>query len=217
MDTGPRERAALYGIDALGDDELVALLLGTGSRGTSVTALSSQLLAATGGLLGLVREGVPLSSGLGEAKRARLAAAFELGRRVRVRQSLERRREASRPELVAEWARAELAERAHEELWVLALDAKNQILAARRVATGGASSCPVHVRDVLRVVLRTGGTSFVVVHNHPTGDPTPSPEDVAATRALARAGEACGVPLLDHVVVGGEGFSSLYAEGFLGG
>ncbi len=211
-----RERAVLYGMDVLGDDELVALLLGTGLRGASVTELSSAVLAASGGLLGLARGGVPRALGIGAVKRARLGAALELGRRVRVRQALEARRDASTPELVVEWARAELGDRMHEELWVLALDAKNHVVAARRAATGGVSSCPVHVRDVLRVVLRAGAASFLVVHNHPTGDPTPSPEDVAATRALARAGEACGVPLVDHVVVGGARYTSLFAAGLLG-
>ena len=219
LELGPRERAKLQGVEQLGDDDLVAILLGTGGRGRPVSVVASQLLAAAGGLLPLARGGVreelPAMVGVGEAKRTRLEAAFELGRRVAVRGSL-RPKTLMAPPDVAAWGRAQLGGLGHEEIWVLALDSGHGLLAARRVAQGAIDRCATTSRDILRIVLRAGASGFVLVHNHPGGDPTPSPEDEAVTRTVARVAELAGVTLVDHVIVAADRHTSLYELGVLG-
>lgn len=201
--TGPRERLADHGTDALTDAELLALVLGTGSVAEPVSLLASRLLEEYGALEALARAGVGelrRRRGLGWAKAARVAAAIELGRRV----SSAARRPALRlgdATAVSEWASSRLASLDHEELWLLALDAANGLRAARRVAQGGLHGLSVAARDPLRVALREGASAFILVHNHPSGDPTPSREDIDFTERMARAADVVGTPLLDHVIV----------------
>jgi DNA repair protein RadC len=110
---------------------------------------------------------------------------------------------------VLDWARPSLVELDHEELWLLCLNAKNALRCAERVAQGGLHGCSVTPRDVLRPAVRNAAAAVVVVHNHPSGDPTPSPEDYAMTQALAHACDVVGIPLLDHVVVARAGACSV--------
>lgn len=217
FELGPRERARACGIDALSDADLIALLLGTGLPGRPVGRLAADVLEASGGLLGLAREGALGADtvGLGEAKRARIDAAFALGRRVAALVALPRPPSLLDPAAVARWARAELGLHAHEELWAVVLDARHAPIGVRRLAQGSSLGCATSQRDVLRAVLRAGGSGFVLVHNHPSGDPTPSPEDTRTTLALARAGETIGVPLVDHVIVGNASHASLFELGLL--
>jgi DNA repair protein RadC len=202
--SGPRERLVEVGVESLLDNELLALLLGTGSARESVSVLAARLLEEHGTLEGLARAGVGELSrrrGLGWAKAARVAAAVELGRRVSAANrnpGVLRFPEAS---AVAAWADRRLSSLDHEELWVLALDAGNGLRAARRVAMGGLQGMFVSARDPLRVALREGASAFILVHNHPSGDPTPSPEDIEFTERMVRAGDVVGTPLIDHVVV----------------
>lgn len=142
----------------------------------------------------------------GDAARA-LAAAFEIGRRAACDASRPRAITDSRD--VAAWATPRLAALEHEELWLLALDGRSRLRAARCVAKGGLHGASVRASDPLRVALRAGASGFVLVHNHPSGDPTPSAEDVVFTRRVGSAAAAVGVPLLDHVVVAREGFASV--------
>lgn len=144
----------------------------------------------------------------GRAAGAALAAAFELGRRMAVEQSRAPPRIAC-SEDVAAWATPRLATQAHEELWVLALDGRSKLRAARLVAKGGLHGLGARAADVLRIALRADASAIVLVHNHPSGDPTPSAEDLAFTDAVAVAAQAVGVPLVDHVVVAREGFASV--------
>ncbi len=107
------------------------------------------------------------------------------------------------------WARPRLAALEHEEVWLLSLDGKYGLKSARRIAQGGLHGCALLTRDVLSPALRDGASAIVLVHNHPSGDPTPSPEDIAMTRAVRAAGELVGIPLLDHVVVARSGARSI--------
>jgi DNA repair protein RadC len=202
--SGPRERLVEVGVESLCDEELLALLLGTGSALESVGVLAVRLLEEQGALEGLARAGVGELSrrrGVGWAKAAMVAAAIELGRRVSV--SCRHRGAVHFPEAsaVALWADGHLSSLDHEELWVLALDAGNGLRAARRVAVGGLQGVFASLRDPLRVALREGASAFILVHNHPSGDPTPSVEDIEFTERMARAGDLVGTPLVDHVVV----------------
>ena len=215
---GPRERAAAEGLGALGNAELVALVLGTGRAGEPVSIVAASLLEACGGVLGLSRAGLgelAARNGIGEAKAARLAAAMELGKRVAAAAAEPARLRFPSSEAVSAWAGPRLAALDHEELWVLVLDAHQGLRAARRVAMGGLHGVHVAARDPLRAALREGGSAFLLVHNHPSGDPSPSPEDVAFTERIARAAEVVGTPLLDHVVVARSGYVSLLDSGAL--
>ncbi|WP_394823361.1 RadC family protein [Pendulispora albinea] len=215
---GPRERARAIGIDSLGDADLVALLLGTGTVNAPVQAVAGELVTSSGGLLGLARAGVGELAelpGLGFAKAARIAAAVELGKRC-AWATLDASGMAMKgSDSVSAWARPRLAGLEHEELWVLAVDGRNHLRAARRVAVGGLHGMHVSARDPLRIALREGASAFVLVHNHPSGDPTPSLEDLEFTRAVLVGAEAIGTPLIDHVVIARDGHVSLLERGIV--
>lgn len=214
----PRERGLSDGFDSLGDAELVALLLGTGQKGHPVGQVAAALLDYAGGVSGLVGCGAHALAeqrGVGLAKAARIAAGLELGRRALVRASAARRLNMSSSKDVASWAAPRLAALDHEQMWVLALDCRNGLRASRRIAEGGLHGCSVDARDVLRAAIREAATAFVLVHNHPSGDPTPSTEDVELTHMIARAATAIGTPLLDHVIIGGESHVSLFDLGLV--
>jgi DNA repair protein RadC len=216
---GPRERAAEEGVESLGDAELVAIVLGTGCAGIPVGTLAATLLDDNGGVAGLARAGLghlAQQAGMGPAKGARLAAAVELGRRAVFAASLDASPRMPDRAAVEGWARGRLATLDHEELWVLALDGRHGLRAARRVASGGIHGLHVGARDVLRVALREAASAFVLVHNHPSGDPAPSDEDIAFTRLVCEAASLVGTPLLDHVVVARRRASSMLELGLLG-
>jgi DNA repair protein RadC len=215
---GARERAIEDGLDALGDAELIALLLGTGSRGEPVSLLAAALLEEAGGLAGLARAGLGELAGrrgLGVAKAARVAAAVELGRRVAITAARKTDARFASSSAVEAWARPRIASLDHEELWALMLDGNQGLRAARQVARGGLHGMHVGPRDPLRLALRDGGSAFVLVHNHPSGDPTASQEDIRFTAHVAQAADVVGVPLLDHVIVARNGYASLLDQGLL--
>ncbi len=215
---GPRERLADAGIDSLGDADLVALLLGTGHAEESVLVLAQRLLEEQGGIDGLARAGVgelACRRGVGVAKGARLAAAVELGRRVGMASSRALGVRLSDPCAVDSWGRPRLGALDHEELWMLALDGQHRLRGARRVASGGLHGMFVSARDPLRAALREGASAFVLVHNHPSGDPTPSAEDITFTGKVAAAGRVVSTPLLDHVVVTRARFASMLELGMI--
>lgn len=207
-----RECLARGGAESLGDAELLALILSTGACGESALVVAARLLAEGGGLVGLARRGVQeheSQRGVGPAKAARLVAALELGRRANVARPASESPELTSVSAVEAWARPRLAMLEHEELWVLSVDARRCLLRAQRVALGGLHGCALTPGDVLRAALRAAASGFVLVHNHPSGDPTPSESDRRATCALRRACDAVGVPLLDHVVVARAGAVSV--------
>jgi DNA repair protein RadC len=214
---GARERALSGGVDSLEDRELVAVLLGTGSSALPVLDLSTRILDASGGLSGLARVG-PLAlaehPGVGPVKALRVSAAIELGRRAAAR-ALDPRRRLAKSSDVAAYLAPRIGGLAHEEMWVVSLDGQNGARGARRVAQGGLHGCSVAARDILRAGLADAASGIVLAHNHPSGDPTPSPEDVTMTRAVADACEIVGVPLLDHVVIAGRRHASMLDLGIL--
>jgi len=213
-----RERALLFELARLSDAELLALVLGTGTRGQPVAALAATLLETCGGLEGVVRggpHGLLGCAGLGPAKAARVTAALELGRRAALG-ALALRAPFTSFEDVVEWARPRFAGLDHEEVWLFSLDGQNGLKAARRIAQGGQHGCALSTRDVLGVALRDAASAILLVHNHPSGDPRPSAEDLGMTRALSSACKVVGLNLLDHVIVARGGASSLLETGVLG-
>jgi DNA repair protein RadC len=216
--TLPRERGISEGFDSLADAELVAVLLGTGEKGRPVFRVAADLIEQSGGLVGLARVGAHVLAqvpGVGLVKAARIAAGFELGRRALLRSSAAVRPNLASSDEVARWARLRFSHLDHEQVWVLALDGRNGLRAARRIAEGGLHGCSVDPRDVLRAAVREAASAFVLVHNHPSGDPTPSDEDVELTNMVARAASVLGTPLVDHVIVASGGHSSLFDLGIV--
>ncbi len=214
-----RERALREGVTSLDDSELLAILLGTGSEGESVLWLAAELLASAGGLPGVRRLGphaMAARRGIGPAKAARVAAALELGQRAALRSLPSDETVIASVDAVATWAKPRLAPLEHEEVWLLALDARNRLKTARRIGMGGLHGCAVTAKDVLAPALRDAASCIVLVHNHPSGDPEPSPEDFAMTRALESACATVGLPLLDHVIVSRNGCTSLFERGAIG-
>ncbi|HWA71508.1 MAG TPA: DNA repair protein RadC [Polyangiaceae bacterium] len=211
-----RERALTSGVETLPDQDLLAIVIGTGISGESVFKVAARLLESEGGLFGLARgtpQGLRERRGLGPVKAVRIAAAFELGRRAQAGAlSAVPPRLLGFDEVVA-WARPRFSLLEHEEVWLLALDGQNALKSSRKIAQGGAHGCALTTRDVLAPALRDAASAIVLVHNHPSGDPTPSPEDVQMTRAVAAACDVVGIPLLDHVVVARGGASSLFERG----
>ncbi|MFG1794087.1 RadC family protein [Nocardia sp. NPDC049149] len=205
----PRERLLAVGPHALSDVELLALLLRHGRPGASALDLAMELLAEHGGLAGLAAarpEELSRRAGIGVAKAAALIAAFHLGSRARGVTGTPRRLAAAAD--VAAAARPLFAGTRVERLLVLVCDAQNQLRQKIFVAEGAVDQVAVPVREILNTVLRHDGRAFAVVHNHPSGDPTPSIDDRRATTLLAEAARTVGLRFLDHVVVAGEAWAS---------
>ena len=200
----PRERLKEYGARYLSNTELVAILLRTGIQGENVLSLSSRLLAQLNGLAGLGRSSFAqlcAMRGLSEAKACQLLAGLELGRRF-VSLAPDERATIQSPQDVANLVMAEMAPLPQEHLKALLLNTKNEVLSIQEIYVGNVNSAVVRPAEVFRPAVRDNAPSLIVVHNHPSGDPTPSPEDVSVTRDLIAAGELLGIQLLDHLVIG---------------
>jgi DNA repair protein RadC len=213
----PRERLLRHGPDVLSDTELVTLVLRTGLRGRPAHDTARALLGLHGGLLGVgtceLHElmGAP---GLGLAKAASLVAALEIGRRVAAARRPERPLLRD-PADVYRLLHPRLRQAPEERFLALLLDGRHRILREVLVSKGTLTASLVHPREVFRSAIRAGAAGLILAHNHPSGDPSPSPEDREVTARLARAGELLGVPVLDHVVVAERGYTSFREEGWL--
>jgi DNA repair protein RadC len=211
----PRERLARDGPKALRDAELLAIVLRSGIEGASAIQVADTLLNETNGLPGLQQlpyETLCRRRGIGPAKAAQLMAAVEIGRRLASASSVEREVIHS-PEDVFRRLKYEMQALDQEHLRVLLLDTRNRIVRELEVYVGSLNTSLVRVGEIFRDAIQRGAASMIVVHNHPSGDPTPSPEDIAVTRAMVQAGRLLDIEVLDHVIVGRSGFTSLKAKG----
>jgi len=207
----PRERLRDYGAGSLSTSELLAIVLRTGASRESVLALASRLLSCHGGLVGLARAGfgeLCQERGLGEAKAAQLKAAFELGRRLASAQPEERATVRS-PQDVANLLLPEMGLLEQEELRVVLMNTRNQVLGVHTVYRGSVNTSLVRVGELFREAVRQNCPAMVVAHNHPSGDPTPSPDDVAMTKQAVEAGRLLDIEVLDHLVIAQQRFVSL--------
>jgi DNA repair protein RadC len=214
----PRERLLEHGPAALADSELVALVLRTGDSSTGDTSLDQarRLLADLGGLAGLGRAApaeVLRRKGVGAAKAAALAAAFEIGRRQAARR-LENGAAFRTAADVFHHFRGRYAGLRKEVFSIFLLDAKHRKLREVRVSEGSLTASIVHPREVFAPAVRDSAAAVILVHNHPSGDPAPSPEDVELTRRLREAGDLLGIRVLDHVIVGAEKHFSFVEAGW---
>ena len=214
----PRERFWLRGPAALTAQELLAILLGTGTRGRDALAVAADVLRTSDGSLRrlMTRSAAELArvAGVGRAKAARLLAGMELGRRAATEADPAPQRVGG-PADVHRYYAPTLRDLAVEEFHVLALGSQSQILADLLITRGILNSSLVHPREVFRAAIAEAAAGIIVVHNHPSGDPTPSADDRSVTRQLVDAGRLLDLPVYDHVIVGGERYVSFAEAGLL--
>lgn len=208
----PRERLREHGPRYLNNAELVAILLRSGMAGENAISLAMRILAEFDGLAGLARAGYTElceQRGLNHAKSSEIMAALELGRRI-ASLAPEERAQISCPQDAASLLSAEMEPLVQENLVVLLLNTRNQVVARRTIYIGTVNSSSVRPAEVLRPAIRENAPSIIVADNHPSGDPTPSPEDISITRDLVAAGKLMDIELLDHLIIGHGGrFTSL--------
>lgn len=211
----PREKLVRVGAMALGDNELVALVLGSGSRSRGALVVAQDVIAAAGGVPGLVRLGIDeldRVSGVGPTRAARLLAAVELGRRTLFGDTDERPQLLSTKDL-ADYLMPRYAGHAVERFGVVLLDQKCRVLRNVILSVGTAESVTsLHLRDVFRAAVLASASTLAVFHNHPTGDPLPSPADRVLTLALFEAGEMMGIEVVDHIILGTTKYFSFKEE-----
>ncbi len=213
----PRERLHAYGAQALTTAELLAILIRTGNAERSAVSLGEYLLAEFGSIKGVASaslEQIAHVKGLGEAKAAQIKAAVEFGNRLALFTE-DAKPSIGGPRDVANLLMSDLRYQKKEHLKSLLMDTKNRVLAVRTVSIGDLSSSIVHPREVYKDAVVASAASIIVAHNHPSGDPTPSAEDVAVTKRLIQAGEIMGIDLLDHIVIGDGVFVSLKERGLI--
>lgn len=206
-DQRPRERLAEHGPQYLSDEELLAILLRTGIPGENAVEMGRRLLNMFGGIQGIHQaafEDFCEARGIGPAKAAQIKAAIELGRRIQ-QGSVETRPNISSPQDVAALVQYEMASFSQEQLWVLLLNTKNQVTRIDKVYTGTLNASTVRVAELFRNAIRQSAASIIMVHNHPSGDPAPSHEDIRLTKSVIDAGKLLDIEVLDHVVVGNAG------------
>lgn len=211
----PRERLQSYGPSVLSTPELLAIIMRTGSRGENVVSLATRVVSHFGSLPALARASVEELAdvhGIGVAKACEIRAAVELG--VRLAASVDDLKPSIHgPGDAAGLVLTEMSLLTEEELRVLVLDTKNQVLTIHKLYRGTANSAPVRPAEVFREAVRRNATGVIVVHNHPSGDPSPSPEDVETTNRLFETGKLLGIDLVDHLVIAGGRFISLRQKG----
>ncbi len=211
----PRERLREYGSASLSEAELLAVLLRTGMKGQNVVDLARRLLKEFGGLAGMARTSYAelcQVKGISDAKACQLLSALEVGRRFR---SLtpEDHAKINCPQDVFNLLEGEMSFLDQESLRVLLLNTKNAVVGKEEIYKGSVNSAAVRVAEVLRPAIRKNCPNIIMVHNHPSGDPTPSPQDVLVTRRIRASAETMDIELLDHIVIGGRAWASLKERG----
>ncbi len=207
----PRERLRNYGAQALSNAELLAIILRTGTTRDNVLELAGKLLAKYGGLSGLMRAEFGEfcnEYGLGEAKASQLKAALEIGRRLGMMQSDEKYQIKS-PADAANLVMMEMTYLDHEQMRILILDTKNQVVDNISRYQGTVNSSVLRAAEIFRPAITRNCPGVIICHNHPSGDPTPSPEDISVTEQLVQAGKVLDIELVDHLVIGNHRFVSL--------
>jgi DNA repair protein RadC len=213
----PREKLARAGVGSLGDNELVALLLGTGFRARSALTVAQDVLERTGGVRGLARAGVDelrRIAGVGAPRAARLLAAVELGRRAVTGEAGERPRLATSA-AVAQYLLPLYGSHREERFGVAMFDSKCCLIRTEIVSVGSLDTSIAHPREIFRAAALASASTIAVFHNHPSGDPAPSPDDLVLTRRLVQAGEVMGIDVVDHVILGDGRWFSFRQTGLL--
>jgi len=207
----PREKLEKSGAGTLGDNELLAVLIGHGTSGTTALGLANQILALAGGTQGLTRlhrDQLAQLPGIGPAQASRVQAAIELGRRTLLAPARNRPR-FMRPREIASYLLPQYGAHPVERFGVMLLDVRYRLLATRIISVGSIDSSIAHPREVFREALVAGAAAVVAFHNHPSGDVTPSKDDIALTDRLRQAGDVVGVELIDHLILADAEYCSM--------
>lgn len=213
----PREKLLRHGAERLSNSELLAILLGSGTKSLSALRLAEHLLTKFGSLRGLANascEEMTSVKGVGAVKAAVILAAFELAKRL-ADSSMEVREVITCPRDAADLVRNDLARADKEYFMVIMLNTKHRVIGKKVISIGHLSGSLVHPRELFKEVIRRSSAAVIVVHNHPSGDPTPSREDIGVTKRLVEAGELLGIQVLDHIVVGDNCYVSFREQGLL--
>ena len=212
----PRERLQKFGAEALSAQEILAVILGRGISGESVMVTAQRLLSQFGSLKGIA--GASLEElagvrGIGLAKAAQIRAVFELVSRIEDYHDSEKREVVKTPEDVVAQVRSRLKSKKKEYFLALLLDTRNQLIRVAEISVGSLDSSIVHPREVFKEAISASAASVIFAHNHPSGDPEASEDDISLTKRLAEAGEIMGIDVLDHVIIGDRKYLSLKREG----
>jgi len=212
----PRERLQKLGIEALSAQEILALILGRGVAGESVMVTAQRLLSRFGSLKGIAGASVEELSqvkGIGVAKGSQIKAAFELANRVEGYSEAGNQPLVKTPEDVVGLVRGRLKGKKKEHFLALLLDTRNQLIKVAEISVGSLDSSLVHPREVFKEAISATAASVIFAHNHPSGDPTASEDDIKLTKRLAEAGEIVGIDVLDHIIISDRNYLSLKREG----
>jgi len=211
----PRERLFKLGSEALSAQEVLALILGRGIKDESVMVTSQKLLSRFGNLKGVANaslEELTQTRGIGPAKAAQIKAALELSKRLEADVGEKPKPMLKSPEDVVAVVKSQLKGKKKEHFLVLCLDTRNRLINCRQVSIGSLDTSIVHPREVFKEAVSSSSASVIFVHNHPSGDPEPSKEDVELTKRLAKAGEIIGIDVLDHIIICDKNYLSLKAK-----
>ena len=211
----PRERLAKKGAGSLKKAELLAIIIQTGVAGENAVQIGNRLLSTFKGLRGLHRasyEDIKQQRGIGPAKAAQLKAAIELADRIN-QEDPEKKPKIHSPQDAADMVMFKMNALDKEELWVLILDTRNRVIKTEELYRGSINSSQVRVAEIFNKAVKLNAASIIVVHNHPTGDPNPSTEDITLTRSLVDAGRLLDIEVLDHLVIGDNDFVSMKERG----
>ena len=213
----PRERLIRQGAHSLSNQELIAILLRTGTKEESVLVLANRILSSFDKIQDLkdaTIEELMTVKGVGEAKAVQILAAVEVGKRL-YRQHSEGRYSIRSPEDAAAYLMTDMSSLTQEHFVVLFMNVKNEVLHKQTIFIGSLNSSIVHPREIFREAVKRSAASIIVAHNHPSGNPSPSPEDIEVTKRLIEAGSIMGIELLDHVIIGDHRFISLKEKGYM--
>lgn len=213
----PREKLVDQGPGSLTDSELIAILLGSGSRELSATEVAKMILQEAGGIAGLKRSTISslsTANGVGTARAAGLLAAIELGRRVQAAAGPEKV-VIRGPEDIFKNYGYQYVDLQQEVFAVVVLDTANQVLAHKKITRGTLNQSLAHPREVFRTAIERSGNSVILIHNHPSGNPSPSQEDINLTKKMVQAGNIVGIRVVDHVIMAGNTFTSMASLGFV--
>jgi DNA repair protein RadC len=213
----PREKLLHAGEEAVSDAELIAIVLGAGTRDESAIQIAQRILTRAGDLQTLSEMSLAELcefKGIGTARAAQLKAALELARRYTLRLQSSRA-QFSNSQRVFDHFQFYFRGKQQEEFWVVSLDAKNRLLSQARISKGTLMASVVHPREIFRIAIRNAAAAIIILHNHPSGDPEPSVEDRKVTTQVAEAGKLLGIPLLDHVIIGSNHYYSFKDRGLI--
>ncbi len=213
----PRERLHQLGVQSLSNKELLAILLRTGTKGENVLELAERILTEAGGLIGLARLSVyelTQVHGIGPAKAAQVKAALELGKRSVCSDPITRP-VINSPADVADLVMEEMRVLDREHFRIMHLSTRNNVLGVSPVSVGSLNSSIVHPRECFKEAIRRNANTIILLHNHPSGDPAPSREDLDITKRLAEGGKILGIEILDHVIIGDKRYVSLKEQGII--